>query len=138
MNELELIFQAESKKYNVEKTTVEEIERSSRRNARKKLDEICEKLAFVKKYGCKIEIDSRLTCLYIHYPKYGSKSLTRARLSFDTELKSLGSQRYTEWLPNVWLVNWDCDWCHCRPDQRITSIEDLVKSLVYRINNFTI
>ena len=138
MNELELIFQAENKKYNVEKTTVEEIERSSRRNARKKLDEICEKLAFVKKYGCKIEIDSRLTCLYIYYHRNGNKSLTRARLEFDTECKSFGSQRYADYLLNVWKVNWDCDWCHCRPDERITSIEDLVKSLVYRINNFTL
>lgn len=138
MNELELIFKAEKEKYNVEKATAEEIERSSRRNARKKLDEICEKLAFVKKYGCEIKIDNRYTNLYILYPKYGTKSLTKAELSFDTELKSLGNQRYTEWLPNVWLVNWDCEWCHCRPDEKITSIEDLVKSLVYRINNFTL
>lgn len=137
MNNLELIFKAEEKKYNVKKTTVEEIERNSRLMARKKLDEIYEKLAFVEKYGCTLKIDNSFTRLFIHYKADGEYEKT-ARLNFKIDLKWLGSQRCREWNPNVWLVNWDSNWCHGRPDQRITSIEDLVKSLVFRMNNYVL
>lgn len=132
MNDLEMIFNAQTKKAQIDKDTYKELTKKAKLRIREIKKNAKEKLSFLSKYGCKVYITEPFGYLYIDYSvKNGNgRANKRAEIKVPTDYngKYLSCK-----FDGKFYVNWDSNVCHNYKDS-ILALDEIVSSLASKIN----
>ena len=123
MTDLELIFKAEKEKFDIDKTTVKELNKEYFKQRSKQMSDLYLHLSFLERYGIGVRYQSGFDLLYLSKEGYYT-----AQIETKTENKYIGGESYYSLVPNTYVVDWTHDSCHSNKGE-YTDIQELVKAI---------
>ena len=123
MTDLELIFKAEKEKYDIDKTTVKELNKEYFKQRSKQMSDLYLYLSFLEKYGIGVRYQSGFDLLFLSKEGYYT-----AQIETKTENKYIGGECFYSLVPNTYVVDWTHDSCHSNKSE-YTDIKELVKAI---------
>ena len=123
MTDLELIFKAEKEKYDIDKTTVKELNKEYFKQRSKQMSDLYLHLSFLERYGIGVRYQSGFDLLYLSKEGYYT-----AQIETKCEYKYIGGECFYSLVPNTYVVDWTHDSCHSNKSE-YTDIQELVKAI---------
>ena len=127
MTELELIFKAEKEKYDIDKTTVKELNKEYFKQRSKQMSDLYLHLSFLEKYGIGVRYQKGFDFVFL---KKNETYIAQIK-SKDQPTQRINNEFYYSLVPDTYIVDWSYrSWQ--KNEIEYTDIKELVKAIALK------
>ena len=127
MTDLELIFKAEKEKFDIDKTTVKELNKEYFKQRSKQMSDLYLHLSFLEKYGIGVRYQKGFDLIYLTK----NDTYVAQIKSKDQPAQRINGEFYYSLVPGTYIVDWSCrSWQ--KNEIEYTDIKELVKAIAIK------